>query len=569
MRVVKNIVRVLAIICLIVLIFVFGVETGSLSPILFKHHICKLQNTIKGSHFKRFFIRSIKGGTVWDINVTDTDIIWKKDDHIVAFKAPYISTGFKWKDVLFAKDGHDVPARVTIFYPSFEVKISEEEADAFLLNNFLMLFNNKITIPVKNIQEYIDFDLESIDIINGNIVFITNKGRKITVEDFSTTYKNVASLSKKKESTKEIFSLMGKLLNKKVFLSFINKEDISDVFSITEDLFFNKNMVVNVKHDHKKKSSDISLFLEDLFLIEGNIEYLDGYTFRSSGKIKPENIFWKESNTNKILWRILKEVDPFRYDCSYYLTGSKSGLKINLTLTEAQGKKFCFIIFKISDTSKIEFDINISGSVIAKGTYDTVKNEVFANVNFHEVKISRGMFYLGIEKNIELSGVFDGSLGLTGPINQLTLNGKINIGKGSFLTMDFLKAEFNFSGTGRFIFLEDSKFVRENGDIPVVGYFDLGLKNMLRNVKIKPKNSLVWSGIDFIRDKEGKTYTLEKALSDKLTLKVLREFGEKPESVSKDEMEFKIELDLDGSNKFFYKQDDEKDFLGLERTIKF
>jgi len=565
---IRNGVRVVAIIFLLSLVMAIGIETGWFTPFIFQKQIVTFCEKLEASRCKRLLIKNVKGGIVWGLSVARIDFTWKSDKGDFSFYAPFCKTNLYWKDIAKNYGKKETsPYTLTIFHPQLKLKTSKKDLDDSLLKSLLIPFNQDTQVPFQHILQKWPFDMFQLNILKASFQ-IAHKGKnEINMENINCFY------SKKGEDGSklwnETFNMRGDFQGKDIFFLMRKGLEKKEIFSVVRKAFFDKDLIVRINHEKDKEGSDIVLYLEDLFKIKGLLEYMNKGSFSSRGTILPENIFWKKAKENRFIWRLLKDIDPYDYDSFFIISGSEEGIRIKLTLHERNQEEYCFVNLFLDNTNIVKVDMDLSGLLTLKGDYDFLKGEVKAKLDFKGLELAKVIDLSGYERDKQIRGYGEGEVELSGLLNNLTVKGELNVSEGKIDVLDFQKAVFRFSGTGRFIFLENSKFIREEGEIPVVGYLDTDISNPLRNVKVKPKNALVWSGIDIIKDEENKTLTLKSDLSDRLNLKLLKKSLQESGSLDEDEIGYKIELDLDESNKFMYKKDEDESFFGIERTIKF
>jgi len=568
LRLLRHGVRIVVLLLLLTLFVVVGMETGWLTPYVFQKQINFVCDKLESSRCRQLLIKNVKGGIIWGLSVTRTDFAWKDKDGEVSFSAPFCMTDLFWKDIYhnFRKKKRS-PFRLTIFHPRLDLKTSRSDLDESILKSLLIPFNQETPIPFQNMIGKLPVHVSQVHVLGASFHVLHKGKNEVSMKDINCSYtRKPARLSSQGQ---EMFSLRGDIHGKDIFFSSKKNAKQKEIYSIVRSALFDKDLIVNIDHGDSSKDSKIMLYIEDLFKIDGFLEYLDKGTFSSQGTIIPENIFWKKAKENKFLWRLLKDIDPGEYNSSFLFSGSEQGMRLKLSLHDKDCEEYCFINFYLDESSVIKADLDISGLISLKGDYDFLNGNISAKLDFKRIELARIMDLSGYERDGEITGEAKGQVEISGPLDNLTVKGELKVEDGSIDELDFQKAVFRFSGTGRFIFLENSKFVREEGDIPVVGYLDMDISNPLRNVKIKPKNALVWSGIDIIRNEEKKTLTLKSNLSDRLNLKVLKKTLQESGSLDEDGIGYKIELDLDESNKFMYKKDEDESFFGVERTIKF
>lgn len=565
MGLIKNVLRFTVFLLLLLLIVVVGIEGGWLTPYLFKSPVSYVCESLKGSSCEKLHIDQVRGGLYWGLSVARIDFLWRDKSTRLSVRIPFLKTNFFWKDLIpILKEGKTFSLKVTAFHPLFTVETSDKGVSASLLKGLLIPFTRHSPIPFHQFVKGLPCELHQLRIIDGTVE-IPLQGDPVMITHFNVFYE------RSKESVtgrlKEGYSLKANLQEHEIFFNLVSFGGKKEVFSLVKKVLLGKDMVVNITHEDENKDSLILLYFEDLLLLEGLLEYADNDMFKSYGKITPENIFWKKAKENKVLWRILSEIDPYDYDNTFVLSGDKKGVRLKLSLHEKTGETYFIMNFFLDDSNIVQFDLDFSGLLFAEGEYHLLKERVSAKIVFQDIEFGKVLSIAGLIGEREITGYGAGNIEAEGPIENLTIKGSIETEKGKIDTFTFKSIVLHFSGTGRFIFLEDSKFVRDNGEIPIVGYLDLGINNPLRNIKVKPKNSLVWSGIDLLRDDE--SFSLEKDLSSRLKVKLLNYFDKGSENTRKDEFGVKIELDLDDMNKFLYKKDEEDSFIGLERTIKF
>ncbi|MBN1522614.1 MAG: hypothetical protein JW928_08795 [Candidatus Aureabacteria bacterium] len=561
----RNGFRVLAGLAVLAFLFVTGVETGHLTPYIFKRQVDRFCEDLRKTDCRKFFISRMRGGFVWGLSFLQTDFRWNDQDKDILLKIPLLKTDFFWVD-LWERG----PKRLdlTFFHPEVTIQTKEETLDDTFFKGFLIPYIRSMEMPLEQFLRKIPLNISFCDFVSGRVVMRNVKNDKIILSDITGRYiRDQTGIRPGGDSATEELAFRASFLEKDIFFFSKRKGKSEDIFSIVQDAFFKKDLIVSVHHG-SEKASDTRLFLEDFFLLRGDVVYREDGSFFSRGEIDPADIFWTKVQ-ERIFWDLLKDVDPNDYETAFTISGKEGLVKLHLFFNQKEGDKYCFITLEFKSLEAIHFQLDLSGILFVEGEFRPFQETCEVRMDIKDMDLSRLMEMAGYRSESEIDGSVQGEIRFSGPLDKLTVGGEIHVGQGQIEEMDFQKAVFKISGTGRFIFLEDSKFIRESGDIPVVGYIDTGIPNPLRNVKVKPRNSLVWSGINFIRDVDGKTYLLEKKLSESLKVKLKRKFGDEHNVLENDEMDLEIEVELDDLNKFLYKQDEDDSFIGIERTIKF
>jgi hypothetical protein len=564
----------------IIVLFLFlaflGIETGWLFPYIFKKDIQSLQSSLENYGFRKFVIRRIRGGLMWGVSFSGTEFLWSGDRKEIRASVPVARTGILWKDVYRARaEKKCYPLSLSFFYPEITFIKTPGGIRESLLRNMFLLFSGKLFQTMNNVPSSLPLEIKALNIHKGRFCFRGEDGTELSLNDCDFFFSR-ASASQAGMPGQDLWEktacLRGNILGKDILVTLTGKEGSERVYSLIKNAFFGNRAVIDISKNEGTGESRLALFLENFFLFDGKVGYVQKRSFTVEGKIKPENILWQKVNSNKLVWKVLKNIDPNLFDNYLSINGNNEGIQASLSFYKITGHDSCLLKISSADFRHVEFSIDLFGQLEIIGSYDVKEKKIDAKIVFEQARLEDIMSFLGYEEDLEIEGEVGGSISISGVFSKLSISGELVSGKGRLGTMDFEKSRFRFAGSGRFIYLEDSKFVRQNGDIPVIGYFDLGIKNPFANIKIKPKNSLIWSGIDFIRDVDDNSFSLQKSISDRLKLKLMRKFEDDLGSltnITEEDLNLKIELELDNLSKFLYKKDEEESFIGIERKIRF
>ena len=140
---------------------------------------------------------------------------------------------------------------------------------------------------------------------------------------------------------------------------------------------------------------------------------------------------------------------------------------------------------------------------------------------------------------ISLHGVFEGKLGIRGPLERPDLDGTFTIEKGMAGSLKYDRAIVNFSGQLPYLTLKDSKIWKGKNSFLLKGGFDFALPNFLEGVQVdNVEHIVIWKGLELSSEFVDSAFAARK-VADGLSLAHSQELN--PTSgVSRMEAEYKL-----------------------------
>ena len=115
---------------------------------------------------------------------------------------------------------------------------------------------------------------------------------------------------------------------------------------------------------------------------------------------------------------------------------------------------------------------------------------------------------------LSLSGIFNGKLAVTGPLENPNLDGAFTVTKGTVGSLEYDHAIVNFSGQLPYLALKDSKVWKGKNSFILKGGFDFRLRNIFEGLQVdNPEHIVIWKGLELTSELEDSNLSARRGTS--------------------------------------------------------
>ncbi|MBN3038597.1 MAG: hypothetical protein JW869_04180 [Candidatus Omnitrophica bacterium] len=191
------------------------------------------------------------------------------------------------------------------------------------------------------------------------------------------------------------------------------------------------------------------------------------------------------------------------------------------------------------------------------------------SLNFFQAAPHELMAKLTYPERPDFSGLVNGLIKMTGPLDTLKLEGYLESKNGNFGELDFISADINLEGQYPKIFIVDSRVSREDESFIMDGEIDFSNINSFE-LNFSADKGIFWKGWDITRDDHYNTVHMSKNIAEdvKVTFDTfIDEHSMGLEDVYTNELGLEYKIFGDKTIKLRLRKDE--GILGVERRFKF
>jgi hypothetical protein len=236
---------------------------------------------------------------------------------------------------------------------------------------------------------------------------------------------------------------------------------------------------------------------------------------------------------------------------------------------EIQEGKLRVLSFTLGDNYDLRGIVNLSAPYNAD-----------LSLNFHQAELNEILHKfkppleedrkISSSKQIDFSGLVNGLIKITGPLNKPEVQGYLEVQDGHLGDLEFVSADINIKGRYPRILIVDSPIRREEDFFIMEGEIDFtasGWQNSLE-LKFKAEKGMLWQGWDITRRRQNQVHMSKNITDDfKVTFDMHDEIRGFADDNSQNELGLEYKVFGDKLLKLRLKKEEE--VLGVEQRFKF